>query len=79
MLCTKPTGRINVEVILEQWLPALQLPTKTSEMCWWDKYQGDQQSDLHMEGWDEGREGSTKGKDSITERGDQKNRKEITV
>ena len=56
-------------MIPEQRLPALQLPTKTLEMCWWDKYQGDQQFDLHVEGWDERKEGSIKGKDSITERG----------
>ena len=40
-------------MILEQWCVALQLPPKTSRMCWWDNDQR-KRLDLHMEGGDEG-------------------------
>jgi len=45
-----------VKVILEQQPSVLQLLTKTSRRCWWDKYQ-DWQSDLHVEGWNDREKG----------------------
>ena len=52
-------------MIPEQWYSALQLPPKTSEMCWWDKDES-KQLDLHMESGDEAKQENIRKKDLFT-------------